>query len=73
MKLPNNDHDIEQHSRENYPSGGNGMIPTWLRSEKGLAAKEQKEWIEGMSSEQYQRHLANELEYQKSKGNARYY
>ena len=49
------------------------MIPTWLRSEKGLVAKEQKEWIDGMTPEQRKQHLANEAAYQQSIGNAKYY
>ena len=73
MKLPSNDHDIQAYERENYPTRSNGIIPTWLRSEKWLVAKEQKEWIDGMSAEEWQKHLSNELEYQKSKGNAKYY
>jgi hypothetical protein len=73
MKLPNNDHNIQVYERENYPSGGNGMIPTWLRSEKGLVAKEQKEWIEGMTAEEWEKHLKREAEYQQSLGNNKYY
>ena len=73
MKLPSNDHDIIQHERENYPSGGNGMIPTWLKGESKAASKYQREWVDGMTEEEHAKHLANELEYQKSIGNAKYY
>ena len=73
MKLPNNDHDIQAYERENYPSGGNGTIPTWVKGESKAASKYQREWVDSMTAEQHAKHLANELEYQKSKGNAKYY
>jgi hypothetical protein len=73
MKLPNNDHEIQAYERENYPSGGNGMIPTWLKGESKAASKYQREWVEGMTEEERKQHLANEAAYQQSIGNAKYY
>ena len=73
LVLPNNDHDVQQHERENYPTRSNGIIPTWFKGESKEASKCQREWIEGMTPEQHAKHLENELFYQQSKNNAKYY
>jgi len=73
MKLPSNDHDIQAFERENYPSGGNGMIPTWLKGESKEASKYQREWVDSMTPEQHAKHLKREQEYQQSLGNSKYY
>jgi len=73
MKLPSNDHYIQEHERENYPTRSNGIIPTWLKGESKAASNYQREWVDSMTPEQHAKHLANELEYQKCIGNAKYY
>lgn len=52
MKLPSNDHNIEAHHREHYPTRSNGIIPTWLKGESKAAAKYQSEWIDSMTPEE---------------------
>jgi hypothetical protein len=73
LTLPHNDHDIQTYERENYPIGGNGIIPTWLKGESKAASKYQTEWVEGMTAEEREKHLQREKEYQQSLGNNKYY
>jgi hypothetical protein len=49
------------------------MIPTWLKGESKAATKYQREWVEGMTPEEWEKHLKREAEYQQSLGNNKYY
>lgn len=73
MKLPKNDHDIEKHERENYPITGNGIAPRWIKSEKGLAQRDQKQWLDNMTDEQLEQHRKNEQYFQIRKQNDYHY
>lgn len=73
MTYPNNDHSIEQHHREHYPTTGEGIIPKWIKGESKAASKYQREWIDNMTPEEHGKFLKREADYQKSIGNAKYY
>jgi len=73
MKLPSNDYNLDQHHSENYPTRSNGIIPTWLKGESKEASKYQRGWVDGMSADEWQKHLKREKEYQQSLGNNKYY
>ncbi len=58
MKLPNNDHDVIQHERENYPTRSSGIIPTWGCINQGAAARADiNNWLEGMTDEERAKRL----------------
>ena len=74
MKLPNNDHSLDQHHRENYPTRSNGIIPTWVKRREGKDARKYiNAWLDEMTPEERQQHNEREIEYQKSISNAEYY
>lgn len=74
MKLPSNDHSLNQHHREHYPTRSNGIIPTWVkRRECKDARKCINAWLDEMTPEERQQHNEREAEYQKSINNNQYY
>ena len=74
MRLPSNDHLLDQHHRENYPTRSNGIIPTWVKRREGKDARKYlNAWLDDMTPEERQQHNEREAEYQKSISNAEYY
>ena len=70
MKLPSNDHNIEQHHREHYPTRANGIIPTWIKRKDGKDARKYlNAWLDDMTPEereqlrQYNEQLVKDREY----------
>lgn len=74
MKLPSNDHSLDQHNREHYPTRSNGIIHTWVKRREGKDARKYlNAWLDEMSPEERQQHNEREAEYQKSINQNQYY
>ena len=74
MKLPSNDHSLDQHHRENYPTCSNGIIPAWVkRRESKDARKYLNAWLDEMSPEERQQHLENEAQLKRNYEEQKYY
>ena len=74
MKLPSNDHSLDQHHRENYPTRSNGIIPTWVKRREGKDARKYlNAWLDDMSPEERQQHLENEAQLKRNYEEQKYY
>lgn len=74
MKLPSNDHSLDQHHRENYPTRSNGIIPTWVKRREGKDARKYlNAWLDEMTPEERQQHLENEAQLKRNYEEQKYY
>lgn len=74
MKLPSNDHSLDQHHREHYPTRSNGIIPTWVKRREGKDARKfLNAWLDDMSPEERQQHLENEAQLKCNYEEQKYY
>ena len=58
MKLPSNDHSLNQHAAENYPSSSDGGIGSFWK-EKQRRRLEEEAWVNSLTDKQREE-LANE-------------
>ena len=74
MKLPSNDHSLDQHHREHYPTRSNGIIPTWVKRREGKDARKCiNAWLDEMTPEERQQHLENEAQLKCNYQEQKYY
>ena len=74
MKLPSNDHSLDQHNREHYPTRSNGIIPTWVKRREGKDARKCiNAWLDEMTPEERQQHLENEVQLKRNYEEQKYY
>ena len=74
MKLPSNDHSLDQHHREHYPTRSNGIIPTWVKRREGKDARKYlNAWLDEMTPEERRQHLENEAQLKRNYEEQKYY